>query len=70
MRREREEGRADVRVAANTEVVQPTRYRELNAVLHELVTSSREILVENLCGAYLQGSFALGMPTNTAMSTS
>jgi predicted nucleotidyltransferase len=38
----------------------PTVYPELNGVLDELVASVRAILGENLCGAYLQGSFALG----------
>ena len=38
----------------------PTVYPELNAVLEELVTSVRTILAENFCGAYLQGSFAVG----------
>jgi RimJ/RimL family protein N-acetyltransferase/predicted nucleotidyltransferase len=39
---------------------EPTLYPELNAVLDELVGSMRAILGENFCGAYLQGSFALG----------
>jgi predicted nucleotidyltransferase len=38
----------------------PTAYPELNAVLRELVSSVRAILGESFCGAYLQGSFALG----------
>lgn len=38
----------------------PTIYPELNAVLRELVASARTILAENFCGAYLQGSFAVG----------
>ncbi|MGH3103476.1 MAG: aminoglycoside adenylyltransferase domain-containing protein [Gaiellaceae bacterium] len=38
----------------------PTLYPELNAVLRELVASARTILAENFCGAYLQGSFAVG----------
>jgi predicted nucleotidyltransferase len=38
----------------------PTAYPELNGVLHELVASVRTILGESFCGAYLQGSFALG----------
>jgi predicted nucleotidyltransferase len=33
---------------------------ELDAVLRELVESVRAILGESFCGAYLQGSFALG----------
>jgi predicted nucleotidyltransferase len=32
----------------------------LNAVIAELVSGAREILGENFCGAYLQGSFAVG----------
>jgi RimJ/RimL family protein N-acetyltransferase len=39
---------------------EPTLYPELNGVLDELVTSVRAILGEDFCGAYLQGSFALG----------
>src|SRR5436309_14917051 len=38
----------------------PTIFPELNALLRELVASVRTILGEHLCGAYLQGSFALG----------
>jgi predicted nucleotidyltransferase len=38
----------------------PTVYPELNAVLGELVSGVRAILAENFCGAYLQGSFAVG----------
>jgi predicted nucleotidyltransferase len=38
----------------------PTIYPELNAVLRELVESAQAILAESFCGAYLQGSFALG----------
>ena len=38
----------------------PTIYPELNAVLRELVESARAILAESFCGAYLQGSFAVG----------
>ena len=38
----------------------PTRFPELNAVLDELVSSVRAILGDNFCGAYLQGSFAIG----------
>jgi predicted nucleotidyltransferase len=39
---------------------EPTIYPELNRVLEDLVASARTILVENFCGAYLQGSFAVG----------
>ena len=38
----------------------PTIYPELNAVLGELVEIVRAILGESFCGAYLQGSFAVG----------
>ena len=38
----------------------PTIYPKLNVVLRELVASARTILAENFCGAYLQGSFAVG----------
>jgi predicted nucleotidyltransferase len=38
----------------------PTRFPELNAVLEELVSSIRAILGDDFCGAYLQGSFAVG----------
>src|SRR5262245_6269082 len=33
----------------------PTVYADLNAVLYELVTTTRAILADNFCGAYLQG---------------
>ncbi|WP_210443268.1 aminoglycoside adenylyltransferase domain-containing protein [Nocardioides sp. SYSU D00065] len=38
----------------------PTRYAELNGVLHDLVTGARSALGETFVGAYVQGSFALG----------
>lgn len=38
----------------------PTSNSELNAVLHEFVKSSIEVLRENFVSAYLQGSFAIG----------
>jgi len=38
----------------------PTAFPELNAVLDEFVADVRKILGENFCGAYLQGSFAVG----------
>ncbi len=38
----------------------PTPDIELNAVLHELVTSMQVVLSDNFIAAYLQGSFALG----------
>lgn len=37
-----------------------TPYPELNEVLRDLVAGVREILADNFCGAYLQGSFAVG----------
>jgi predicted nucleotidyltransferase len=42
------------------EVKHPTSYPELNAILHELVTSVQTILIDNFIAAYLQGSFAVG----------
>jgi predicted nucleotidyltransferase len=41
-------------------VAAPTPDPALNAVLHELVTSAKDILADNFIAAYLQGSFALG----------
>jgi len=38
----------------------PTAYPELNEILAELVAGAGRILGPNFCGAYLQGSFALG----------
>jgi predicted nucleotidyltransferase len=38
----------------------PTPYPDLNAVLAETVASLRTLLGDNLVGAYLQGSFAVG----------
>ncbi|GAA1449317.1 hypothetical protein GCM10009641_79240 [Mycobacterium cookii] len=38
----------------------PTRYAELNGVLHVLVTGAQQALGESFVGAYVQGSFALG----------
>jgi hypothetical protein len=38
----------------------PTPFAELNALLVDLVGGLRELLGDNLVGAYLQGSFALG----------
>lgn len=38
----------------------PTRYAELNGVLHDLVTGAQSALGDAFVGAYLQGSFALG----------
>jgi len=38
----------------------PTDYPDLNEILGELVESVQTILAENFCGAYLQGSFAVG----------
>src|SRR5256714_4576772 len=41
-------------------MAEPTKFPDLNAVLEEFVASVRAILAENFCGAYLQGSFAVG----------
>ncbi|RYB90582.1 DUF4111 domain-containing protein [Nocardioides oleivorans] len=38
----------------------PTRFAELNGVLHDLVTEAQAALGDAFVGAYLQGSFALG----------
>ncbi len=38
----------------------PTRYADLNGVLHVLVTGAQQALGASFVGAYLQGSFALG----------
>lgn len=38
----------------------PTDYPELNDVLQELVAEVQTLLGDSFCGAYLQGSFALG----------
>src|SRR5438094_1286383 len=38
----------------------PTAFPELNRVLADLVEGARAILGDNFCGAYLQGSFAVG----------
>jgi len=38
----------------------PTSDLDLNAVLEEFVTSLHSVLGENVIGAYLQGSFAVG----------
>lgn len=38
----------------------PTSYADLNAVLCELAATTRAVLADNFCGAYLQGSFAVG----------
>ena len=38
----------------------PTAFPALDDVLAQLVTGAREILGESFCGAYLQGSFAVG----------
>lgn len=41
-------------------VVAPTPFPELNAILDELVNTTRDVLADNFVGAYLQGSFAVG----------
>jgi predicted nucleotidyltransferase len=38
----------------------PTAFQDLNGVLEQLVSGVRAVLGDNLCGVYLQGSFALG----------
>jgi len=38
----------------------PTQFDELNEVLGDLVAEAGDVLGDNLVGAYLQGSFALG----------
>jgi len=38
----------------------PTAFPDLNDVLEQFLESAHAILVENFCGAYLQGSFAVG----------
>lgn len=38
----------------------PTPYADLNSVLDEFVKGAQAVLSENFCGAYLQGSFAVG----------
>jgi Aminoglycoside adenylyltransferase, C-terminal domain/Nucleotidyltransferase domain len=40
--------------------VKPTVYSDLNTVLSHFVACVRSNLADNFCGAYLQGSFALG----------
>ena len=37
-----------------------TPFLDLDAVLNELVEKTSAILGDNFCGAYLQGSFAVG----------
>lgn len=53
---------ARVARAQNSAVLNPhpTRYAELNGVLHDLVTGAQVALGKSFVGAYLQGSFALG----------
>ena len=41
-------------------MAEPTPYADLNAVLAALVDGARGALEDNFCGAYLQGSFAVG----------
>ena len=43
-----------------TELMNPTPYVEVNAVLHEFLVSIRAILGSHFCGMYLSGSLALG----------
>ena len=37
-----------------------TAFLDLNAVLNDLVVGTKAALAESFCGAYLQGSFAVG----------
>ena len=37
-----------------------TSFDDLNQLLVELVVGAKEILADSFCGAYLQGSFAVG----------
>ena len=37
-----------------------TPYADLNPLLEDFVAGVQAVLRENLCGAYLQGSFAVG----------
>jgi shikimate kinase len=46
--------------AANRIRANPTEFADLNAVLRELIHGAITVLDDNLVGAYLQGSFALG----------
>ncbi len=41
-------------------MAEPTEFADLNDVLRELLEGVSAILGENFCGAYLQGSFAVG----------
>ena len=41
-------------------MVVPTVFSEFNDVLDDLVAGATAVLRENFCGAYLQGSFAVG----------
>ncbi len=54
---------ADTSTTARSKVAQvvaPTPFPELNAILDELVDTTRAVLADNFVGAYLQGSFAVG----------
>jgi hypothetical protein len=44
----------------------PTPHPELNAVLAHLVREASGLLADNFVGAYLQGSFAVGDPSETS----
>lgn len=41
-------------------MAEPTAYPDLNSLLRDFLESVQEILGDNFCGAYLQGSFAVG----------
>jgi hypothetical protein len=47
-------------VSTHADSRNPTPYPELNAVLSHLVEGAKSSLKDNLIGAYLQGSFAVG----------
>ncbi|MFN2467823.1 MAG: nucleotidyltransferase domain-containing protein [Gaiellaceae bacterium] len=46
--------------SASCGTADPTVYPDLNALLRDFVAEVSRILAGNFCGAYLQGSFALG----------
>jgi hypothetical protein len=47
-----------------------TLYPELDSVLSEVADHASDVLGDDMVGAYLEGSFALGAGDRTAMSTS
>ena len=52
------------------EAVSATRFPELNDLLTDFVYAVRRILADNLVGAYLTGSFALGGGERRVTATS